>query len=127
MSEIIYKEEFYKIKKACIEVRNTLGNGFLEKVYENAISIELRNNWFEVETQKEIDVNYKGKNIGKYYADLVVNCKIIIELKTITQLLSVHKSQLLNYLVATGLPLRILVNFPNDGKGFEIIRVPNFR
>ena len=120
------KEEFYKIKKACIEVRKNLGNGFLEKVYENALKIELENNGFHVESQKEINVNYKDHIVGSYYADLVVNKKVIIELKTITQLLPIHKSQLLNYLVVTSIQLGILINFPNDHKGFEIIRIPDF-
>ena len=125
--DLIYKEEFYKIKKACIQVRRKLGNGFLEKVYENALLIELKKLGFRVESQKELLVYYENEVIGKYYADVVVNDKIIIELKTVLKILPIHKSQLLNYLVATGYELGILINFPNDRNGFEIIRIPNFR
>ena len=127
MTELIYKEEFYKIKQACIEVRKEIGNGFLEKVYENALKIELDELGFEVETQKEIKVSYKNRIIGNYYADLVVDDKIIIELKTVKQILSIHKAQLLNYLVAANYKLGLLINFPNDDMGFKIIRIPNFR
>ena len=125
--DLIYKEEFYKIKKACILIRRKLGNGFLEKVYENALLIELKKLGFRVESQKELLVYYENEVIGKYYADVVVNDKIIIELKTVLKILPIHKSQLLNYLVATGYELGILINFPNDRNGFEIIRIPNFR
>ncbi len=125
--DLIYKEEFYKIKKACIIVRRKLGNGFLEKVYENALSIELKKLGFIIELQKELLVYYDDKIIGKYYADIVVDNKIIIELKTVSRILPIHKSQLLNYLVATGFELGVLINFPNDSNGFEIERIPNFR
>ena len=127
MEDLIYKDEFYKIKAACIEIRKILGNGFLEKVYEKALKYELEQKGFNVESQKEIDVFYKNANVGKYFADLVVDHKIIIELKCSTQIIPIHKAQLLNYLKATGYQLGIIVNFPNDSKGFEIERVPNFR
>ena len=127
MEDLIFKDEFYQIKAACIEVRKVLGNGFLEKVYENALKYELEQNGFRVQSQKEINVFYKNKNVGKYFADLVVDDKIIIELKCCNQILPIHKAQLLNYLKATGFQLGIIINFPNDLKGFEIERVPNFR
>ena len=124
--DLIYKEEFYKIKKACIQVRRKLGNGFLEKVYENALVIELGNLSFEIEAQKELLVYYDNEVIGKYYADIVVDNKIIIELKTCERITKIHKLQILNYLKATGYELGIIINFPNESIGFEIERVPNF-
>ena len=124
--DLIYKEEFYKIKKACIQVRRKLGNGFLEKVYENALVIELGNLSFEIEAQKELLVYYDNEVIGKYYADIVVDNKIIIELKTCERITKIHKLQILNYLKATGYKLGIIINFPNESIGFEIERVPNF-
>lgn len=126
LKDLIYKEEFYEIKQACIEVRKILGNGFLEKVYENALKKELERQGFKIEQQKEILVYYKGFVVGQYFADLIVNEKIIIELKCATEITSLHKAQLLNYLKATGYKLGIIINFPNDKKGFEIERVPNF-
>ena len=124
--DLIYKEEFYKVKQACIKVRKTLGNGFLEKVYENALVIELRKSGFNVEAQKELLVKYDNKIVGQYFADIVIDNKIIIELKTVSKLTEINKLQILNYLKATGYELGILINFPNEAKGFEIMRVPNF-
>ncbi len=125
MEDLIYKDEFYQIKAACIEVRKVLGNGFLEKVYENALKHELRSRNINVETQKEITVLYKSAVVGKYFADLIIDNRIIVELKCATEISSIHKAQLLNYLKATGYKLGIIINFPNDSKGFEIERIPN--
>ena len=121
--ELLYKQEYFDIKQACIEIRKTLGNGFLEKVYEKALKCELESKGYTVDEQKEIDVLYKGNIVGNYFADLIVNQKIIIELKCVCQISDYHKAQLLNYLVATGYRLGILINFPGDKKGFEIQRI----
>ena len=126
MKDLIYKDDFYKIKAACIEVRKVLGNGFLEKVYENALKYELEQNGFNVENQKEIKVFYKNINVGKYFPDLVIDEKIIIELKCAKEISSIHKAQLFNYLKATGFRLGIIINYPNDKPGVEIERIPNF-
>lgn len=121
--ELLYKQEYFDIKQACIEIRKTLGNGFLEKVYEKALKFELESKGYTVDEQKEIDVLYKGNIVGNYFADLIVNQKIIIELKCVCQISDYHKAQLLNYLVATGYRLGILINFPGDKNGFEIQRI----
>ena len=126
MDDLIFKDEFYKIKEDCIEVRKELGNGFLEKVYENSLKIELESKGFTVESQKKLIVRFKGDIVGEYLADLVIDDKIIIELKTCAKLTNIHKAQLLNYLKATGYRLGILVNFPPSEMGFEIERMPNF-
>lgn len=126
MKDLIFKEEFYKIKEACINVRTELGNGFLEKVYENSLKIEISNKGMIVESQKKLVVYYKNIIVGEYLADLVVDNKIIIELKICSSILPIHKAQLLNYLKATNFKLGILINFPPDKLGFEIERVPNF-
>ncbi|MDO9577747.1 MAG: GxxExxY protein [Candidatus Cloacimonadales bacterium] len=126
MVELIFKDEFFKIKAACIEVRKELGNGFLEKVYENSLATEFRFKGFKVESQKKLTVHYKGDVVGEYLADLVIDDKIIIELKTCAMLTKIHKAQLMNYLKATGYKLGILINFPPDQVGFEIERIPNF-
>ena len=124
--ELIFKEEFYLIKQACITVRKTLGNGFLEKVYENALLIELKRLGLAVVSQKKLLVKYRGQDVGQYFADIVVNDKIIIELKTVNKIVSIHRMQVLNYLKATGYELGILINFPNDTTGFDVERIPNF-
>ena len=71
-------------------------------------------------------VKYRGQDVGQYFADIVVNDKIIIELKTVNKIVSIHRMQVLNYLKATGYELGILINFPNDSAGFDIERIPNF-
>ena len=104
----------YSIIGGCYEVYKELGYGFLEKVYENALVYELKNKGFEVEIQKEIKVNYKGICIGNYIADIIVNNKIILELKSIEKLNVIHEVQLVNYLKATGIEIGLLINFnPN--------------
>jgi GxxExxY protein len=125
--ELIYKDEYYRIKQACIEVRKILGNGFMEKVYENALALELVHVGFKIETQKKLIVEYKGEVVGDYIADIVIDDKIIIELKTVEKFCDIHKAQLLNYLAITGYKLGILINFPNNKPGFDIVRVPNLR
>ncbi len=124
--DLIFKEEFYLIKQACITVRKELGNGFLEKVYENALLIEFKRLGLSVVSQKELLVQYREQTIGQYFADIIVNDKIIIELKTVKKIENIHKMQVLNYLKATEFELGILINFPNDTTGFEIERIPNF-
>jgi len=126
MDDLIYKEEFYLIKQACIEVRKELGNGFLEKVYENSIKKELISKGLNVDSQMKLIVKYKGESVGEYIADLVVDTKIIIEMKTAKSITNIHRAQILNYLKATGYKLGIIINFPPDKTGFDIIRIPNF-
>jgi GxxExxY protein len=124
--ELLFKEEFYKIKQACIEVRKNLGNGFLEKVYERALVYELTKLGFFVQVQFALNVSYKDITAGEFIADIVVNKQIVIELKTVKKLNEIHKAQVLNYLKATNHRLGILVNFPPDRAGVEVERVPNF-
>jgi GxxExxY protein len=106
-----FRELTYKINGAVFEVHRTLGEGFLEKVYENALVLELRNLGFKAESQVPVPVYYKGQMVGDYLADVVVEDKVIVELKTVEDLTSVHQAQLLNYLKASGKPLGLLVNF----------------
>lgn len=112
-----------KIIACAYTVSNTLGSGFLEKVYENAMIIELRENELTVEAQKPLDVKYKGHLIGEYYADLVVEEKIIIELKAAKQIENSHKAQLINYLNACNIRYGLILNFGNPK--VEIKRVVN--
>ena len=100
-----------KIIGCAYTVSNTLGAGFLEKVYQNALMIELLEKDLTVEREKAITIYYKDKIVGEYYADLLVNNCIIIETKAITMLNEIHQAQLLNYLKATNLHLGLLINF----------------
>src|SRR4051812_17135659 len=103
-----YPENNYKhseitdrVIKCFYKVYNTLGYGFLEKVYENALKKELQDNGIFVEKQKQIKVNYEGEIVGEYYADLIVDEKVIIEIKAAECLVEEHEAQLINYLKAT--------------------------
>jgi len=97
---------------SCVyRVSNTLGSGFLEKVYENALAIDLRKNDLKVEQQHSIRVFYKNEPVGDFAADLLVEDCVIVELKSARALDDVHSAQCLNYLKATGLRVCLLVNF----------------
>lgn len=101
----------YAINGAVFEVNRILGSGFLEKVYENALLVELKRRGIKAQSQVPIKVLYKEKVVGEYIADLLVEDKVIVELKTVENIDKVHEAQLLNYLKATGIRVGILVNF----------------
>lgn len=96
-------------------VFNTLGAGFLESVYQQSLLIELREAGLDVESQVTLDVLYHGQPVGCFIADIIVEGKVILELKAIEQLAKIHEVQLVNYLVATGIPLGLLINFSPEG------------
>ncbi|MGB5261396.1 MAG: GxxExxY protein [Gammaproteobacteria bacterium] len=101
----------YRIRGCVYEVYRQLGCGFLEAVYEKALIIEMRMQELQVESQVPVDVEYKGENIGHYYADLIVNGSVILELKAQSRLSPACEVQLLNYLRAANLHLGLLINF----------------
>ncbi len=109
--ELLYKELTEKIIKAFYDVYNELGYGFLERVYQNALHFELKARGHQVEVQKEIKVYYKGVEVGLYYADIVVDNKIILELKAAETLVEEHDHQLLNYLRGTDMEVGLILNF----------------
>jgi GxxExxY protein len=92
-------------------VYNQLGYGFSEKVYENALVIELQRQGLKVVQQQLLNVYYQGQLIGEYYSDIVVNDVVILELKAVRELLQEHEAQLLNYLKATEMEVGLLLNF----------------
>ena len=108
-----------KIIKPFYKVYNVLGYGFLEKVYENAMFMELDSMGLIVEKQKQIQVYYEGKEVGQYFADLVVEGDVIVELKAAESLCEEHEFQLINYLKATEIEVGLLLNF---GKKPELKR-----
>ena len=100
-----------KIIGCAFHVSNTLGSGFLEKVYENALTIELRKNGLEVKQQAPIKVVYQDTVVGEYFADLLVSDLVIVELKAVKEISDAFAAQCLNYLKATGLSICLLMNF----------------
>jgi GxxExxY protein len=96
---------------AAMEVHRTLGPGFLEAVYEEALAYELGLRGIPFERQKRLPVQYKGQLVGEYVADLIVDDEIILELKAVSKITAAHEAQAHNYLAATGLRLAIVLNF----------------
>jgi len=108
-----------KIIACAYTVSNALGVGFLEKVYENALCIELVKQDLRVEKQKPIIVTYRGEVVGEYVVDLIVEQCVIVELKAVKALDRIHQAQLLNYLKATGIHTGLLLNFGTSRIGIK--------
>ncbi len=121
--EIIYPELSHAVVGVAYEVHKQLGPGFSEDIYEKAFIHELKTRGISYEEQKVIPIFYKGENLGIYRLDLIVDGKIIVELKAVTQMNDLFKQQVLSYLKATHLQLGILVNFGNQS--VEYFRVVN--
>jgi len=115
----LHQEITDKIIKAYYQVYNTLGYGFLEKVYHNALIIELNKLGFDVKSQSPIKVYYEGTLVGNYYADIIINDTVILELKANESPCEEHECQLINYLKATDIEIGLVLNF---GKKPEIKR-----
>lgn len=109
------------VLKVYYDVYNSLGYGFLEKVYQNAMYFELKNAGYKVEAQKPIKVYLRNQLIGEYYADLLIEDKVIIELKACEVLMNVHIAQLMNYLKATEVEVGLLLNFGEEAEFKRII------
>ena len=117
--ELKHKNLTEKIIQCCFKVHNNLGFGFLEKVYENALVIELSKAGLDAKQQYPIQVYYDGEIVGDYQADILVEDKVILELKSIDRIADIHEIQLKNYLKASGIEVGLLINF---GKSVEIRR-----
>jgi GxxExxY protein len=108
---LLHEDLTSNILAACFEVSNELGAGFLESVYEKALLIALREKGLQASAQVPIQVSFRGHNVGQFYADILVENTIVVELKTASALTPEHKAQLINYLKATGIEVGLLVNF----------------
>ena len=109
--DIVYKDLSYKIIELTLKVHNELGCGFLEKVYENALMILLDREGIPAKQQASANVYFQNKVVGQYFADILVDNKLILELKTVDAISNIHKAQILNYLRATGIKLGLILNF----------------
>lgn len=108
--ELLYKEEVFEIVNMAFEVLNTLGHGLFEKVYENALCVELKLRKIPFNKQKRFLVEYKGITVGEYIPDLIIYDKIIVEIKTIDKITNHERGQVINYLKLTGFRLGIILN-----------------
>mgnify|MGYP002749911231 CR=1 FL=1 len=106
-----YEELTEKIIGCAYSVYNKMGFGFLESVYEKCLLIEFRKEGLNVEAQKPITIFYDGEIVGEFVVDMLVEDTVIVELKSVKQIAKVHEAQLVNYLVATGKPVGLIINF----------------
>jgi len=106
-----YKDVTETVIGCAYRVYNKMGFGFLESVYEKCLLIELRKEGLDTESQKPITVYYENEIVGEFVADIIVNDTIILELKSVRRIIKAHEVQLVNYLVATGKPVGLILNF----------------
>ena len=114
-----HKDLTSKVIDCAYKVHKTLGFGFLESVYQNALLLELQETGLQVQREKRVAVTYRGFIVGDYLADIVVEDKVILELKSVKEIHPSHEAQLVNYLKATGIEVDLLINF---GDKLEIKR-----
>ncbi|WP_420321805.1 GxxExxY protein [Flagellimonas sp.] len=120
--EVIYKQESYFIIGLCMDVYNELGKGFSEAVYADAFEIELKSNGVPYQREVKFDIIYKGNKLKHhYFADFVIENKIILELKAMEKLTNGHIKQTLNYLAASKIKLGLLINFGEDSLVYKRI------
>jgi len=117
---VLFVTEYYDIINAAHTVHNKLGYGFLEKIYHNSLFIELKKRGYRVEFEKPVEVHYDNQVVGEFFADLLVENKVIVEVKAADKYVSVFEAQLLNYLKATGLEVGLIINF---GPSVEVKRM----
>ncbi len=108
---LLYEELTAKIIEASFEVVNELGAGFLESVYQQAMLVALAQKRLRVRSQAPISVMFRGQSVGEFYADILVEDKVIVELKAVSALTPAHQAQVINYLKATGVEVGLLINF----------------
>jgi len=120
-TDILYKGLTSKVIRCFYNVYNELGSGFLESVYENSLMIELKEMGLSAESQKGLNVFYKNELVGEFRADIIVEEKILIEIKAVSALSPLHKAQLINYLRITGIRVGLLMNFGPEPKFNRII------
>lgn len=101
------------------EVINELGSGFLESVYEKSLTLALKQAGLSVACQKQTEVRFRGENVGTFYADILVEDKVLVELKAVKAILPEHQAQIINYLNATGIEVGLLINFGNPKLEFK--------
>jgi len=111
---LIDKELTDQILNAAVEVHKVLGPGYLESIYQKAMTSELKQRGLSIEEQKEITVTFKGAEVGKHRLDIVVESKVVLELKAVTAFDDIHTAQIISYLKATGFRVGLLLNFAKE-------------
>lgn len=121
MTNLLHKSITDAILKAYYNVYNELGSGFLEKVYQNSMFFELKSFGLKVEAQKQIKVYFKNQLVGDFYSDLLIEDKVIVELKATEFLMDIHTAQIINYLKATPIEVGMLLNFGEEPEFKRVI------
>ncbi len=111
MAHLLFEELTYAILGAAMTVHAQLGPGFLEAIYQRAVRLELQKRRMSFECQKRVALSYNGVSIGEHVLDLVVDERVVVELKAVKDLMDQHEAQVISYLRASGLPLGLLINF----------------
>lgn len=119
IEKIVYKDLSYKIVGLAMEVHNKLGYGFLEKVYENALMVLFRREGIDARQQVPLTVYFENEIVGEYNADIVIEDKIILELKAVERIIDAHRAQVINYMKVTRIKLVILINFGKKHLEYE--------
>ena len=129
MDKYLYEDLTEKIIGLCMDVHNTIGPGFPEKVYHNSLKILFPKNDLDIESEKEFKVIYLNELVGKFRVDFVINKKVLLEIKAVTGTLpGVFKAQVISYLKTSGLEVGVLVNFGNDKLNFKrLARYKNYK
>ena len=121
---MLHEELTAKILEACFEIAQELGSGFLESVYENALMIVLSEKGLSVQEQVPLQVKFRSQVVGEFCADLLVENKVIVEIKAVKALVPEHQAQVINYLKATGIQVGLLVNFGKSKIEFKRLYRP---
>ncbi len=116
---LLHKDLSYKIVGIAMQVHRELGFGFLEKVYENAMMVLFRKESIRAVQQAPVTVSFRNEVVGEYFADILVDGKIVLELKSVAKITEAHRAQSLNYLKATGMKLAIVLNFGKESLEYE--------
>ncbi|MCB9991593.1 MAG: GxxExxY protein [Rhodospirillales bacterium] len=119
--ELFYKDDVFEIVGCAMTVLNSVGHGFSEKMYENAMVIELTDRDIDVHQQQSFEVIYKNQKIGTYIPDIIAENKIVIEIKTIDRITDIERGQVINYLKVTGYKVGIILNFKHARLEWERI------
>ena len=117
--KLLHAELTHSIIGCAFEVINELGSGFLESVYEKALIVALTDAGLPVEAQRPISIQYRGRLVGDFYADILVDNRVIVELKAVKALIPEHEAQVINYLNATGIRVGLLINFGSSRLEFK--------
>ena len=111
---MIHQDLTSKILETCFEVSNELGCGFLESVYQKALLIALRQKTMKAESQVRLEVKFRGIAVGEFFADILVENKVLLELKAVSALSKEHFAQIINYMKATDIEVGLIINFGNS-------------